>query len=877
MICYRLCRSILIILLLLILIACQLRPKNKDDVPTIIPNENEVSHSTLSSTEARATPSATREKPLSTLPASATPPRTTPSVTKESTVSSSRDETISIDRKEDLIDWLLDVGMEREPTEVQQLLLDAGWIAKAEDWQVLDLDGDAQVEGILTLIEEPEFYYDVPWTSVFIMDDELTIFEKYSERQGIYRVLAIEDFSGDELPDVVIESTTRGGNYFPLTYHLLSTHHGSLQSVVQPPPNVRETYSFHEGEFISIAVESWEAVQFLDFTQDGLPDLIFKGIAGGGAGGGVSRPFEAVWAWNGEAVALADVEWQKTDYRFHNLYNANEAFEKGEDETAYLLYHHVLSDELLSDDVSSFCTYHQESDTCQREPWTAPQELYESNRQVAAFRLALLALVRAEYEGNSKTWRREAQYWQDWLHESYPDAPLAVASDILLAEWDATEDLTQSCQALQVALNEKYSLDKEVVGPLIDMGYNNPPLTVDQLCIVPEQIEQTTTQKSLLVSELEEIVLPTLLSAPPEAGYIPGKEKLNVIPLQVDRPQAPLWAVFTTGSVGDYPTITHFLAIYTLNGNGWQEIASITFGEPNYVENSSVRQIRVSDDYIWLELFGGVGGNSSQYKVLRFDGEQLHVEIDHFRTRHGGFDLSPIDLDNNGMLDFILSPIENYVFCLRECDVRYYKFLVLRWNGEVFAEVPLTTLHPSTPAELRELNDRAVELANAGLWKDALSTIREARAIDYNSPRNPYVAWNEFIINLHAEAMFKHTWEDGPNNYPLLATILYGDYDRTLDIMRDYPVEKLFSSECPLIIGTLAQGWQKELNEWIQKTTELALTAQPELATAYFLRAWSSHLVNPSNTQILLDLERAVELVPDEVLFTQSLEYLQIE
>lgn len=866
MISYRLFRLILLIFVLLMGMACQFMGSKTD-------NDNDVTSISDKNNLSELTPSVASQTKLSV-------------GSEERPVSLNQDEAISLETKEVLIEWLQHVGMEREPTEVQRILLDAGWIAEAQDWQQVELDGDAQAEGVLTLIEKPTVEFDdrLSWRSVLIIDDELMTFEGFSERQTLYRVLSTDDLTGDELADIVVESATYGANYYPLTYHVLSAHHGSLQSIVQPPPNVNDSYSFEEGQFIAMGVDVWEDAHFLDVTQDGLQDIVLRGIAGGGAGGGISRSYQAVWAWDGEAMTLADVAWQANKYRFHKLYNAYEAFEKGDDKTAYLLYHHVLFDELLSDEVSSSCIYDQENERCTREPWAAPQELYEINRQLAAFHLTLLALLRAEREGNKKTWRGEAKYWRDWLHQYYPNAPLSEASEVLLAEWDATEDLTGSCQAVRAYLDQENEQneqdgqdqqDKAVLGPLINMGYNNPSLTIEQLCIIPPQKSEPTTEKSALVSELEEIILPTLLSGTPQQGYMAGNEQLNIMPLQVDKQQAPLWAVFTTGSVGDYPTLEHMLAIYTRDDEGWQDVASVTFSEPNYIDTSSIRQIQVSPDYIWLELYGGVGGNSSQYKVLRFDGEQLHVEIDHFSSRHGGFDLSPIDLDEDGMLELILEPLQNYVFCQRECDVRYYKYLVLRWNGDAFAEVPLTTLHPSTPAALRDLNDRAVELAKAGLWKDALTTIREARAIDYTA-RNPYVTWNELLINLHAEAMFRHSLDNRANNYPLLANILYGDYDNALHMMRRYPVEKLFDPKCPLISNTLVQGWQEELNDWIKKTTEKALAVQPDLAAAYFLRAWSSYLLDPSNKEILLDLERAVELAPNEALFMKGLEYLKL-
>jgi len=160
----------MIIFLLQMVIACQHIPRSGDDTATITPPESSVSHLTSSATESRESAPATQEN----------------------AVLLSRHEPISLETKEALIEWLLHVGRERKPTEVQRVLLNAGWIAKAEDWQQVDLDGDAQPEGVLTLIEQPTVEFDdtLPWSSVLIIDDELTTFEGFSERQALYRVLS---------------------------------------------------------------------------------------------------------------------------------------------------------------------------------------------------------------------------------------------------------------------------------------------------------------------------------------------------------------------------------------------------------------------------------------------------------------------------------------------------------------------------------------------------------------------------------------------------------------------------------------------------------------------------------------------------------------
>ena len=49
---------------------------------------------------------------------------------------------------------------------------------------------------------------------------------------------------------------------------------------------------------------------------------------------------------------------------------------------------------------------------------------------------------------------------------------------------------------------------------------------------------------------------------------------------------------------------------------------------------------------------------------------------------------------------------------------------------------------------------------------------------------------------------------------------------------------------------------------------------EPELASAYFLRAWSAFLVQADINQIRSDLERATQLSPEDLLFSDSLRYL---
>jgi hypothetical protein len=49
----------------------------------------------------------------------------------------------------------------------------------------------------------------------------------------------------------------------------------------------------------------------------------------------------------------------------------------------------------------------------------------------------------------------------------------------------------------------------------------------------------------------------------------------------------------------------------------------------------------------------------------------------------------------------------------------------------------------------------------------------------------------------------------------------------------------------------------------------------PDLAAAYYLRAWVNYLVDPSDPGILPDLEMTAQLDPGEKLYTDALNYLK--
>ncbi len=364
-------------------------------------------------------------------------------------------------------------------------------------------------------------------------------------------------------------------------------------------------------------------------------------------------------------------------------------------------------------------------------------------------------------------------------------------------------------------------------------------------------------------------------------------EGLAVLPLHVpdgeqpalSAPKGPLWAVYSQGfrNFDLDPVPGHFVAIYTWQNNNWQELARQDLHEqqennfgPDYLNEHSVNQVDIDPAHIWLAIDGGIGAHGGTFQLLRFDGAALHLEVMGSAASPGVGYLE--DLNGDGTAELILRLHDFYVFCYA-CGVRYLNFSVHSWESASGGQMVERTLQP-LPQTVQDHpayqpNNRAVELANADLWPAALAQIEEAEqlAVETAVPTHAAILeWNAALIRLYNQA-YQAELNHAP--YPLLTHIFYGDYAAALEIMRGHSSEQLFSPTPPVTQGTVAEGNEQWLASYILQQTNAAIAAQPELATAYYFRAWATYLNNPADPQIAQDLQQAAALAPDEPLFSQ--------
>lgn len=377
---------------------------------------------------------------------------------------------------EALAEWLTDAyqrGIEAE--QVQTALQTARWQGDADkDFHIADVDGDGRDEWLVTFyMFDSDF---MPWGSPgdfwvignegleyrFFTPDRY--FDEDYETQpefwwGAPTVLTTQDLTGDEVPDIVLDRTICGAHTCTNAYYILGKQDDRLHNRVQLP----ESY-----DGVGTITMTYSEVQpFEDVTGDGLADFRIHGGSVGSAGSGIQRTRTEVWAWNGRAIALTDIQLDPTHYRYHLLWEANELFSAGELDQAARLYETVISDASLSNEGS----------------FNSEREVYDDSRQFAAFRLTLLGLMEDDTQ--------RAQRWSRWLATTYPGTRLTEAVTLLLSSAGnnsaGNNALRQGCANVtqfltQFEVEESGWITASPTGTLRDMGYANPMLTATDVC-----------------------------------------------------------------------------------------------------------------------------------------------------------------------------------------------------------------------------------------------------------------------------------------------------------------------------------------------------------------------------------------------------------
>lgn len=343
-------------------------------------------------------------------------------------------------------------------------------------------------------------------------------------------------------------------------------------------------------------------------------------------------------------------------------------------------------------------------------------------------------------------------------------------------------------------------------------------------------------------------------------------------------PDRQLWAVYSAGmrNFDLDPPVPHFIAVYAYTGERWQLLSRQNLVlasdedeftlEPDFI--GAVRQVNISPDRIWLQVEGGLGAHSGSYHLFSFADNTLRLELAAYSSSPGVGSIA--DLDGDGIAEVVLDRSERYIFCYA-CGVYHPFYQVYAWENGSMVERTMSDLVPQyQTAPYAEQNRQAVTFAQADLWAEALTAINAAVAAAGSADpptTGGTLRWNQRLIQKMHDA---HLEAIANSAFPLLNRVFYGDYTGVIDQMRQTAPAEIFSTESPLIVGTVAEGWETMLGEHLISATERVLAIQPDRAEVFFVQAWGRFLVDATDPAIATDLDRAAQLQPDTPLFVES-------
>lgn len=378
---------------------------------------------------------------------------------------------------------------------------------------------------------------------------------------------------------------------------------------------------------------------------------------------------------------------------------------------------------------------------------------------------------------------------------------------------------------------------------------------------IPVDVLLMNLQESLLTQ------IRTSATIPPEAGdSMQGISNVNYLEFESPENEDSFWIFYSEGIREYDPLQNHFVKIFKLDEGTLESVSGVELENIDYLYENSIELVKISPQLTLIMVKGGVGAHSGCVELLHFNNNNLTNILSDCSSSPRTSEA--VDLNGDRTLEVLINKDENYVFCYA-CNLRIKDYDIWRWNGNQLEKVGLNYLPLESDTELVQLNNKAVDLAEAELWVEAKQVIDSALD-QYGTDET--LKWNAHLINFIEDSRRK---EIQNSSFPLLSYLFVGDYEEVIDMMREYRPDELFSVNPPLIEGTAAQGWENSIYDWVVYFTDKALKLKPDFAPAYFLRAWATFLVDPTSLSITSDISNASDFDPDESLYSDSLRFLR--
>jgi hypothetical protein len=339
----------------------------------------------------------------------------------------------------------------------------------------------------------------------------------------------------------------------------------------------------------------------------------------------------------------------------------------------------------------------------------------------------------------------------------------------------------------------------------------------------------------------------------------PGRGIRDVAVITLTTPGGEtLWAAHTLGARDLERAETHALAVYRRVGGAWQVLARLQLPYVDRLDLGGVRQAQVVPGRVQLVVESGRGEHGGCFDLLALEDAALVEQVNYCAEIPDAGFLD--DLNGDSVPEVVLDYSDPYVLCYT-CGVRLIDYQPLRWDGAQWVEVKPARVGDGVPEAVRVPLNRALDLAGAMLWKDALALVEQAAA---QNPQDETARWDIALLRLRGDRLRAQAAGDAP----LLARLLYGDYDAAIAPMRAYTPALVLSQQLPAALA-LPAGYDEVTTYYITGTTTLALALAPDLAGAYFLRGWALYRQAPGTPAAVADLARAAELAPQDELFQQ--------
>ena len=371
---------------------------------------------------------------------------------------------------------------------------------------------------------------------------------------------------------------------------------------------------------------------------------------------------------------------------------------------------------------------------------------------------------------------------------------------------------------------------------------------------------------------------PALAASPPLADEGPGAlteaeiegASTTIIPLAAPADASPAGAAPLRAALlrpAAASASQDIVAVYRRDeAGGWREAARLALDRaPGAAASTALRQVDLGGGALWIELSGRAGAAAAPHRLLAFDGSALRLLLESARP------LEFVDLDGDGAAEVVADAGDREVLC-DGCGVVTPVVEVYRPAGAALTPLGLGGPAPSASAELRAAVERAIELAEANLWRDAAVAIDRALTL---APGDDAVAASAALIHAVASRRLARA-DESP--FPLLALVLAGEYDAAVDSLRDLAPAEIFDRGGPVVAGTSADGHVDALASALVDHAGGAVGAQRDLAAAYFLRGLGRYLGDRTGTPdvvtVRADVRQALALLPYDAFYAACSKFL---